>query len=109
MSQPSSPAPRTPSEHHHILVQAPVPAVDVDGIRVVTVGTALYAVAAVVTGLLHPRLAADGRGWWFAVCVSGFGLGLLGLIYCWNRVRQRRAGSGPTAAGADPVSAEPPS
>ena len=88
-------------EHHHLLVQAPVPAVDVDGIRVVTAGTVLFGVAAVLAAVLRPRLEADGRGWWLGVCVSGFVLGLVGLVYCWNRVRQRRQGTGPTAAGAD--------
>jgi hypothetical protein len=102
VTNPPTPPPADVHEHHHLLVQAPVPAVDVDGLRVVTVGTTLYAAAAVVAGLLYPRLAADGRGWWLGVCVSGFVLGLVGLLYCWNRVRQRRQGTGPTAPGADP-------
>ncbi|MFL6027950.1 MAG: DUF2530 domain-containing protein [Friedmanniella sp.] len=102
MSDPSRTPEAVPHEHHHLLVQAPVPAVDVDGIRVVTVGTVLFAVASILTALLYPRLQAEGRGWWLGVCVSGFVLGLVGLLYCWNRVRQRRRGTGPTAAGADP-------
>src|SRR4051794_33003888 len=85
---PGAPQPPHP-EAHHFLVQAPVPAVDADGIRVVTVGTALFAVASVVLGYLYPSLAATGRDWWLAVCLSGAGLGLVGLLYCWNRVRQR--------------------
>jgi hypothetical protein len=100
----TNPPPTPPADghqHHHLLVQAPVPAVDVDGIRVVTVGTTLFGAAAVVAWLLQPRLAAEGRGWWLDVCVSGFLLGLVGLVYCWNRVRQRRQGTGPTAPGAD--------
>jgi hypothetical protein len=102
VSTPPTPAAADTHAHHHRLVQAPVPAVDVDGIRVVTGGTALFGVAAVLAALLYPRLADDGRGWWLGVCVSGFVLGLVGLLYCWNRVRQRRQGTGPTAAGADP-------
>ena len=93
---PSAPAgapqePVAPIEqaHHHFLVQAPVPAVDADGIRVVSVGTVLFMVASVVLGLLHPQLVAAGRGWWLLVCLSGAGLGLIGLLYCWNRVRRR--------------------
>ena len=101
MSQLSGPPSAGRGEHHHLLVQAPVPAVDVDGIRVVTVGTCLFAVASVLAFLLRPRLVDDGRGWWLWVCVCGFGLGLVGLLYCWNRVRQRRSGTGPTAPGAD--------
>ena len=102
MTEPPFSSPATPAQpHQHRLVQAPVAAVDVDGIRVVAVGTALFAVAAVLTGIRYDQLAAEGRGWWFAVCLSGFGLGLVGLLYCWNRVRQRRAGTGPTLRSAD--------
>jgi hypothetical protein len=100
VTEPPPISPAAPGQQHHLLVQAPVPAVDVDGIRVVTIGTALFAVASVVALLLHPRLAADGRGWWLWVCVCGFGLGLVGLLYCWNRVHQRSSGRG-TAAGGD--------
>ena len=101
MTEPPFSPPVTQPEHHHRLVQAPVAAVDVDGIRVVAVGTALFAVAAVVTGFLHDQLAAAGRDWWFEVCLSGFGLGLVGLLYCWNRVRQRRQGTEPTLPSVD--------
>lgn len=75
---------------HHFLVQAPVPAVDADGIRVVSVGTIIFGVAAAVLALLRPQLDTQGRGWWLGVCLCGFGLGLLGLLYCWRLVRQRR-------------------
>lgn len=75
---------------HHFLVQAPVPAVDADGVRVVTVGTALFGVASVVLALLRPQLDAAGRGWWLAVCVCGFLLGLLGIVYCRRLARRRR-------------------
>jgi hypothetical protein len=83
------------------MVQAPVAAVDVDGLRVVTVGTVLFAVAAVLTGLRYDQLAADGHEDWFAICVSGAGLGLVGLLYCWNRVRQRRAALSPSGPGTE--------
>ncbi|SDR84773.1 Protein of unknown function [Friedmanniella luteola] len=91
MTPPTSSSPAGRPEHHHRLVQAPVPAVDVDGLRVVAVGTVLFAVAAVLTGLRRDQLVAAGHEDWFGVCVSGAGLGLLGLLYCWNRVRQRRS------------------
>jgi hypothetical protein len=94
---PASPAGR-PAQHHR-LVQAPVAPVDVDGIRVVAVGTVLFALAAVLTGLRRDQLAADGHADWFAICASGAGLGLVGLLYCWNRVRQRR---GAGSAQSDP-------
>jgi hypothetical protein len=98
---PTPEAPAGRPEHRHRLVQAPVAPVDVDGLGVVTVGTVLFAVAAVLTGLGHERLAAEGHGDWFAVCVSGAGLGLVGLLYCWNRVRQRDVGISPSGAEAD--------
>jgi hypothetical protein len=104
MTQPTPPPHADTPAHPHRLVQAPVPPVDVDGVRVVAVGTLVFAVASVLTGLRADQLAADGHGWWFRVCLSGAGLGLLGLLYCWNRVRQRRAGTGPRPAGSD----EPP-
>ena len=75
----------------HFLVQAPVPAVDADGIRVVSVGTVLFGLASVVLALVRPQLAAAGRGWWLGVCLCGFGLGLVGLLYCWRLVRRRLA------------------
>lgn len=87
---PQDPIIRPVRPHHHFLVQAPVPAVDADGIRVVSVGTALFAIASVVLGLLYPQLAATGRAWWLAVCLSGAGLGLVGLLYCGRRARQQR-------------------
>lgn len=80
-------------QQHHFLVQAPVPAVDADGVGVVSIGTGLCAVASVVLALLRPELAATGRGWWLAVCLSGFGLGLVGLLYCRNLARRRRRDS----------------
>lgn len=79
----------TDEPQHHFLVQAPVPAVDADGVGVVSIGTALFGVASLVLMLLRPQLAADGRGWWLAVCLSGFGLGLLGLLYCRSLARRR--------------------
>ncbi|WP_375423478.1 DUF2530 domain-containing protein [uncultured Friedmanniella sp.] len=79
---------------HHFLVQAPVPAIDADGVAVVSVGTVLFAVASIVLALLRPELAAQGRGWWLPVCLSGFGLGLVGLLYCRRLARRRRRDRG---------------
>lgn len=79
---------------HHFLVQAPVPAVDADGVRVVSMGTALFGVASLVLALLRPELAAASRGWWLGVCLSGFGLGLIGLLYCRSLARRRHRDQG---------------
>lgn len=84
-------APPPGIEHHH-LVQAPVGAVDADGLNVVSVGTALFAVAAVILALYRDDLLAAGRGWWLEVAISGFVLGLVGLAYCLRRRARRRAG-----------------
>jgi hypothetical protein len=85
VSQPGGPV-------RHLLVQAPVPPMDVDGLNLVTIGLVVFAVASIITGLMYPQLKAAGNGWWLGVCISGFGLGLIGLGYCWNRRRLRRAG-----------------
>ena len=47
----------------------------------ILVGIGLWAVALVVTLVLHGRLAADGRGWWTWTALAGLGLGVLGLDY----------------------------
>ena len=86
-------------QEHHILVQAPVPAVDVDGLAVVTVGTALFALASIACLVLHSSLQAQGRGSWTAISISGFVLGLIGLAYCWyRRIHRRKPASKPVRA-----------
>lgn len=75
---------------HRRLVQAPVPAIDADGLVVVAIGTALFAVASVLCLIMSDWLARTGHQEWTAISISGFGLGLIGLLYCWNRRRQRR-------------------
>jgi hypothetical protein len=80
-----------PAEHHHFLVQAPVPPSDVDGLAVITVGTAIFGLVSVVLALASDWLAAHNHGTWLQVSLSGFVLGLIGLAYCWRRRRRRRA------------------
>ena len=77
-------------QDHHILVQAPVPAVDVDGLAVVTVGTAVFALASVTCLIFRGWLESHGHQTWPAISISGFILGLIGLAYCWYR-RIRRS------------------
>ena len=81
-----------PPEHHHFLVQAPVPPADVDGLAVVTVGTALFGLVSVVFAFAYDWLAANDHTSWLQVSVSGFVLGLVGLAYCWRRRQRRHAG-----------------
>lgn len=77
---------------HHFLVQAPVPALDVDGLKATTIGLIAFAVASVITAAFYPQLQANGNGWWLGVSISGFGLGLVGLGYCLYRRQRRRTG-----------------
>jgi hypothetical protein len=80
-----------PPEHHHFLVQAPVQPAGGDGLIVITVGTAIFALVSVVFAFAYESLAAHNHASWLQVSVSGFVLGLVGLAYCWRR-RRRRAG-----------------
>ena len=82
-------SPRGEHHEHARFVQAPIAPLDENGIVVTTVGTAAFAVAALVLGLQYDRLLASGHGWWLAVAIAGAVLGLIGLAYCW-----RRRGSG---------------
>lgn len=73
-----------------------------DGVLATAVGTALWAAAGVVCLLLRDELAANGNEWWIATCATGFGLGLLGLVYTRRRARVYRAhrAASPDAPGA---------
>jgi hypothetical protein len=82
----------------HLIQQAEVPPLDVDGVQAATVGTVLFGLATVVLVLGYDRLRAAGDAWWLGVAVSGLGLGLLSLGYTVIRRRRRRRG-GPTRAG----------
>lgn len=59
--------------------------VDTDGVRTVTIGTALWVVALVVLLLFRGRLDEAGNGWWLWTCLAGAGLGLLGIEYTRRR------------------------
>jgi hypothetical protein len=83
-----------PAEHHHFLVQAPVPPADVDGLTVITVGTGIFGLVSVILALASYWLAAHDHGTWLQVSISGFTLGLIGLAYCWRRRRRRHAANG---------------
>ena len=75
------------------MVQAPVRALDPDGVAVVTAGTVAFAVGAVVCWLNLAQLTATGKGWYLGVAVTGAVLGLLGLAWgLFRKVRRRRSG-----------------
>lgn len=85
-------------EHEAGLIpESPKKPVDVDGVRSVAIGTVLWAVAFVVLLFFRDDLDAAGNGWWLWTCLTGVGLGLLGLLYTTRRrdaiarVREYRA------------------
>jgi hypothetical protein len=67
---------------------ADVAPLDVDGVRTVEVGSALWLIAFVALLPFYGRLEDAGHLWWLWTCLAGFGLGLIGLEYC---RRQRKA------------------
>jgi hypothetical protein len=70
-------------------VVADLAPLDVDGIRTVEVGVALWLVAFVALLPFYGRLQDTGRLWWLWTCLAGVGLGLLGLEYCRRRRKAR--------------------
>jgi hypothetical protein len=80
-------------EHRPVLVQAPVRALDPDGVAVIGSGTAAFAIGAAVCWIFADTLAATGRGWYLGVAVTGTLLGFVGLAVGFTR-RHRRARTG---------------
>jgi hypothetical protein len=82
VSDPSSDSdpvdPRHPSDR--LGESAPVVAPELSTLAIVVTGTALWAVALVVT-LVVPALHTGDRSWWPWTCVSGIGLGLFAGWY----------------------------
>lgn len=64
---------------------ADVAPLDVDGVRTVAVGTALWGVAFLALLPFYGRLADAGHGWVLWACLAGFGLGLVGGAFCRRR------------------------
>ena len=69
-------------------VVAPVEPLDVDGVRTMQVGTAIWGLAFLLLLPFYGRLSDDGHLWWLWTCVAGFGLGAFGWEHC-RRRRQR--------------------
>ena len=70
-------------------IVADVEPLDVDGVRTVQVGVALWLVGFVAMLPFYGRMEYAGQGWWLWTCLAGCGLGLLGLEYCRRRKRAR--------------------
>ncbi len=72
------------------------PPLPTDDRRFVAAGTALWGLALLVSLVFAGRLADSGKLWLLGTCASGFGLGLVGLVY----VRRRAAAIARDAAAA---------
>lgn len=73
------------------MVQAPVRALDPDGVAVVSSGTVAFAIASVVCWIIRDDLETAGRLWYLGVSVTGTVLGLLGLSFgLYRKARRRR-------------------
>jgi len=70
------------------------PALDLDAVRTVRIGTALWALAFIILLPFNQRLADAGHSWWLWTCVAGVVLGLMGVAHTTRR-RTRRAGGSP--------------
>ncbi len=86
----------TQNTHRHkpILVQAPVRALDPDGVAVVTSGTIAFAVAAGICWTQYDALRSNDDGWWLWVSVAGTLIGAVGLAFSLVRRSRRRPVAG---------------
>ncbi len=89
--QPGDGQPATHEIGRRTFFVADVEPVDVDGVRTVEVGTAAWLVAFLALLPFYGRLQESGNQWWLWTCLSGFGLGLLGLEFCRRRRKAREA------------------
>lgn len=93
----------TQNAHHHkpLMVQAPVRALDPDGVAVVSTGTVAFAIASVVCWVTRNDLETVGRLWYLGVSITGTALGLMGLSFgLYRKARRRRQQALIKAAGS---------
>ena len=86
-------------------IVADVDPLDVDGVRTVAVGTALWLVAFVLLLPFAGRLADTDRVWWLWTCLAGFGLGVIGWDYCRRRRNRRHEREAARRRGSRPPTA----
>lgn len=94
----------TQNTHHHkpLMVQAPVRALDADGVAVVSTGTIAFVTAAVVCWLARADLEAMGKLWYLGVSLTGTALGLAGLSFSlYRKLRRRRNLAGPAEGSVE--------
>ncbi len=98
------PADETPEITTHEIgkrtyIVADVDPLDVDGVRTVAVGAALWLLAFVLLLPFSSRLAETDREWWLWTCLAGFGLGVIGWDYCRRRRNHRHERTSARSAG----------
>ncbi len=76
--------------HLPLLSQAAIEPLDVDGVRTLVVGTLVWLVAAAALAPFAGNLREAGTYWWLWTCLTGAGLGVLGIVYCLVRRAQLR-------------------
>ena len=84
-------SPEPPTQHRAALTQAPVKALDPDGLSVICGGTVCFAAAAAVCWAFRDALAASGHLWWLWVAVTGAAMGVVGLALTLALGRRRRS------------------
>lgn len=67
------------------------PPMRTNDVRMVQVGTGLWAAGFLALLPFRSALERDGRGWWLATCLCGVALGLVGLFVVTRRERRHRA------------------
>ncbi|MBP7973416.1 MAG: DUF2530 domain-containing protein [Candidatus Nanopelagicales bacterium] len=76
---PESPAASPqPVDEAAVLAEEPL---DVDGVNAAILGTVAFVIAFFVLLLFRSKLAETNGQWWLWVCVTGAGLGLMGIGY----------------------------
>jgi len=86
------PTSRSNGPDHHVLVQAPIAPVDVDGVMAAQVGTVTFLVLTAVCWWWLPTLSARGDGWWLWVCLVGAALGVVMVMFTrWRRTKAATA------------------
>ena len=67
---------------------ATVREIDPSGVRMVTAGTIVWAVAFVLPLPFWGKLDSSGHLWWLWTCAAGFGFGVIGIDHCRRRAHR---------------------
>lgn len=76
---------------HRPIMQAPVKALDPHGTVVISWGTGVFAIAALLLWWQRDTLESIGKGWWLTTAITGIGIGVLAIVVLsLRRARMRR-------------------